>query len=49
MFESNDKVSPSETYMVKEQEVCHVDGKKRKEEHGLIEKKIELASQETWI
>ena len=44
MFESKDKGSPSGIYMVKEQGICHVDGKRRKDEHGLKGKKIELGS-----
>ena len=39
MFESKDKGSPSGIYMVKEQGICHVDGKRRKDKHGLKGKK----------
>lgn len=40
MFQSKDKGSPSEIYMVKEQGLCHVDGKRRKDEYGLKGEKI---------
>lgn len=49
MFESKDKGSPSEIYMVKEQGLCHVDGKRRKDEYGLKGEKIVLGSQGSWI
>lgn len=49
MFESKDKGSPLEIYMVKEQGIRHVYGKRRKDEHGLKGKKIELGSQGSWI
>lgn len=46
MFKSKDKMSRSAIYIVKEQGVCHVGGKRRGEEHGLMKKIKETKSTE---